>query len=563
MRDHLLLTSNAETLQELHELPELPALVNTKSGAVFDAREDDWIYWDGTKKNRIHFSVLPPVSAEILLGFKLTLIWYGEYKSASHMENMYTRMLHFLKWMAAGVDCVIEHISAEDIVGYYSDLSANEKWYLGNLRGFLEKWHRLGYPGMTKGVVHGLSRMRLPGNVKGEAVLTMDPEKGPFTEIERQAIHNALENAYAVGKVDRHDYLLASLYMLLGQRSVQYASLKICDVKVVYGDDGASMYAIEMPRAKQRNKLSRSSFKTRPLIPQVGEILIAHAEEVRKHFKSKLPDEFEAPLFPGTRSSNDAPGFEFHPASSALGSKLTQLFSRLKVNSERTGKPIKITARRFRYTIAMIAAGEGQGEQVIAEMLDHNDTQNVTVYTKTSPAILDRIDRAIAMQIAPLAQAFAGTLISNESEAQRGDDPSSRILDPRIDKSLRPMGSCGQFGFCGFVAPIACYTCKNFQPWLDGPHDAVLDYLLERRHQILMVSDVRIASVNDFTIFAVAEVIRRCRKIRKKSDVDPGVQESLRNLYEKISKDQRNAIESEMPALIRDLNAIEAKGENV
>lgn len=556
MSEQLFLANNAKAL------PKLPALVSTKSGAAFDARGDDWIYWDGTKKNRIYFSVLPPISPDILLGFKLTLIWYGEHKSASHMANMYTRMVHFFNWMVQIADRVIEKIKAEDIVAYYSDLSAKEKWYLGNLRGFLNKWHRLGYPGVTKEVAFALSRMRLPGNIKGEAVLTMDPERGPFTEIERQAIYCALENAYAEGKVDRHDYLLASLYMLLGQRSVQYASLKVCDVKIVSGDDGSSLYVIDMPRAKQRNKLSRSSFKTRPLIPQIGEVLAAHANAVKREFKSMLLDESKAPLFPCSRSRNDAPGFEFHPASSSLGNRLTLVLSHLNVISERTGKSIKITARRFRYTIAMIAASEGHGEHVIAEMLDHNDTQNVTVYTKTSPAILERIDRAIAMQIAPLAHAFAGTLISDESEASRGNDPNSRILDPRIDKTMKPMGSCGQFGFCGFVAPIACYTCKNFQPWLGGPHDAVLDYLLEKRRHFMRTTDIRIASVNDLTIFAVAEVIRRCNQIRGKAEVDPGVQSSLHDLYGKISNDQRSAIEVQMPELLQNLHATEVEGGN-
>ena len=52
------------------------------------------------------------------------------------------------------------------------------------------------------------------------------------------------------------------------------------------------------------------------------------------------------------------------------------------------------------------------------------------------PAILERIDRAIALQMAPLAQAFAGVLIRDESQARRGNDPTSRIsVDLRIDEA--------------------------------------------------------------------------------------------------------------------------------
>ena len=78
-------------------------------------------------------------------------------------------------------------------------------------------------------------------------------------------------------------------------------------------------------------------------------------------------------------------------------------------------------------------------------------------------------------------------------------------------------------GFCGLAAPIACYTCKNFQPWLDGPHEAVLAHLLAKREQLLSTTDARIASVNDRTILAVAEVIRRCDEVRAQTPGPLGI----------------------------------------
>ena len=154
---------------------------------------------------------------------------------------------------------------------------------------------------------------------------------------------------------------------------------------------------------------------------------------------------------------------------------------------------------------------------MIAELLDHTDTQNVEVYVAAVPEIAARIDRAIAMQMAPLAQAFKGILIKNESEAIRGNDLTSRIVDPRIDLGMRPMGSCGQYSFCSFNAPIACYTCQHFQPWLDGPHEEMLNHLLKKREQLLQTTDQRMAAVNDATILAVARVIQLCRDAKSTS----------------------------------------------
>jgi len=160
---------------------------------------------------------------------------------------------------------------------------------------------------------------------------------------------------------------------------------------------------------------------------------------------------------------------------------------------------------------------EGHGELIIAELLDHSDTQNAGIYVEARPEIVDRIDKALALKMAPLAQAFAGMLVLDEQDADRGEDPTSRIIDPRLEPSLKPMGTCGKHGFCGLAAPVACYTCRNFQPWLDGPHEAILDHLLGDRERLMTAGDARIAAINDRTILAIAEVVRQCAEMRADS----------------------------------------------
>jgi hypothetical protein len=53
---------------------------------------------------------------------------------------------------------------------------------------------------------------------------------------------------------------------------------------------------------------------------------------------------------------------------------------------------------------------------VVAELLDHSDTQSAGIYVEATPQMLQRIYRAVAFQLAPLARAFAGTLIAKETE---------------------------------------------------------------------------------------------------------------------------------------------------
>ncbi len=179
----------------------------------------------------------------------------------------------------------------------------------------------------------------------------------------------------------------------------------------------------------------------------------------------------------------------------------------MNIISERSGRPIHLNPNRFRYTLGTNLASEGKGVYVIAEALDHSDTQNAGVYVKNIPDIVSRIDKAVALELAPYAQAFRGVLIPSEKQARRGNDPASRISNGNGN-----VGSCGSHGFCGALAPLACYTCAHFQPWLDGPHEEVLDGLIQERDRVVeLTGDLKVASANDRLIYAVSDVIHRCR----------------------------------------------------
>lgn len=488
-----------------HKLP----VIRTQGGALLDPNQTRWAIREGIKSANLNF--LPwekPLTAELLLGFKKTLIWYAENKSLDHMINMFSQSCNLFEFLAKNEEYKLTEITHIDLVNYHATLE--NKWNLGALAGFLKKWHSLGYNGVTTDAIKLLNELRFKGNTKGAAVLTMDPYNGPFSDIELEAIQGALNQAFMDNLMREEDYLLACLFMLLGQRPAQFALLKVCDVFAPTLKDGSYVYILRIPRVKQR-KAARLEFKERRITPQIGKLLYEHAQKTKASFEGLLKDPNQAPLFPLLTNENQPEGMEYHQTSTSLSRRLTSTLEGLEVFSERTGDHIHITPTRFRRTIGTRAAQEGHGELIIAELLDHTDTQNVGVYVQSTPEIIERIDRAVAMSLAPLAQAFAGKIISSESEATRGNDPSSRIFDPRIDKSCHPMGSCGSHGFCGFMAPISCYTCSSFQAWADGPHEAVLNHLLAERERKALVTDKRIASINDRTILAVAEVVRQCQ----------------------------------------------------
>ncbi len=490
---------------------QLPDKVKTLAGIVFNSNANIWKFNDISKNHSFNFTKLH-INQKLLYGLKRTFIWYLENLSISHASNMFNLLEQLLNYLYKLNKKKIHKIKRIDIKNYKNSLTNTHNWYLTSLSSFLKRWYEMGYPGLSKNAYNYLNETKLKGNKKGIAILTMCPFKGPFTNLEYQSIEDSLNNRYASNKVTDEEYLLIKLLMTYGSRPIQIAQLKICDILVFIKQDQSREYKIRIPRAKNRKKI-RSEFKVRSVPPQLEDILIEYVNKVRKNFTNILSDVEQAPLFPSPSPSKIHSGLlSYHKNSPDIRSKIKSIISKFDLISERTNKKLNIFPTRFRRTLATRAASEGHGELIIAELLDHTDTQNVGVYVQSRPEMIERIDKAIAMYFAPIAQAFAGKLVTDKSTAKRSDDPSADIIDPKIDSSCKAMGKCGTYSFCGLLSPLACYTCNSFQAWADGPHEKVLESLLEERDRLLKTTDYTIASINDRTILAVAQVVEECKK---------------------------------------------------
>lgn len=489
----------------------LPVDATSRDGVRFDASGMLWRLRTPTSNFSFDFDAMRLEVFEAPRSLRAVILWYLANKAGDSAYNAFDRLRHFFDYF----DGSIRVISSEHVLNYWDSLAANRKWYLGSLASVFRHWQRLGYPGIDPNAVRLLDTMTIPGNSKGDAVLTMDPDEGPFTDAERGAIIAALASACEKRTITREEYVLGLLLSALAPRPIQLSALKVCDLTVTKGTDGIETYTLRVPRAKQRDRGIRELFRVRPLYEDIGRVVLDHANIIRGAFDGVLDDPDEAPMFLADEDTLDfATGFEFHASAEVIGARVRELFRKLDVKSERTGRPIKVFATRFRRTLGTNAAREGFSPLVIADLLDHSDTQNVGVYTEATPEIIERIDRAIALRMAPLAQAFAGRVVKDWREAERGDDPSSRIMAPQPDPQGRPVGNCGKHGDCRLPCPIACYTCLHFHAVSDGPHEVVLAYLIAEREKH-MKTDRRIAQVNDRTIFAVAQVVLTCQRMRE------------------------------------------------
>lgn len=494
----------------------LPQSVKPLNGLPFNPNNTIWAFNDGVTTYSLNFNKISPLAPQLVKYIQSVLLWYLENTSGGQLKSHFERLFLLLDFIYQKQSYPVTTITSSDLINYRDFLGRDKEWYLGSLASFLKRWHKFQLPGVSEDAIRFLSLAKLRGGEKGKAVRTMDPEIGSFSDIEVEAIRSAINDSYVKRNISKRDFLLTWLFLLLGQRVRQYALLKVKDIYRTQKADGSYDFILNIPRIKQQAQNLRDEFKERVLTPSYGEALFAYACELKSSFKELIDNAEEAPLFPARSIRKNQPkAFHYHESPEVLAWRVKAVIGSIKVYSERTGELLKITSRRFRYTIGTRASKEGHGELIIAELLDHSDTQNVRVYTEFTPEVVERINKAVAIKMAPLAKAFAGEIITEESKAIRGSDITSRILDPKIDQQMRPMGNCARTGACGFIAPIACYTCGSFQAWLDGPHEQVLDYLLAERERLLRVADERIASINDRTILAVTDVVMQCKQMRE------------------------------------------------
>lgn len=513
-----------------------PQRLQSKAGYWFC---QDAPVWELDKNTNVSIQVVRDnLDHGLIEGFTATLAHFACTMSASYTMNISVRLLAMLRINGHG------RIDSNSLIHFRKTLTRQTEWHLGAIRGFLYKWHDLGYQGITEDVIDLLKSWTLKGCIKGDRVKRLDPTQGPLTDNELQAFNEGAVRAFEKGLISVTDLAISLIESNSGRRPIQITHIKLCDLEANGRNrKGEVVRLIRIPRAKQQGEGFRASFKVFPLSEELW--IVIHAQKrhcigtVEQCLGYKLDEKtrLALPLFPDLASfddlrSSNAPLSELlqtdhlHLKSRIVTQVLNNVVQLSDCHSERTGDVLNVFATRFRYTVGTRAAREGLGPMIIAELLDHTDTQQADVYSKNVPEHAAILDKKLSALLAPYARAFQGIIVEREEDAKRGNDLCSRIRHHG-----EGAGICGSDGSCGANVPIPCYTCFHFQALLDGPHERVLSELYSERQRILdLTGDEFVAGANDRTISAVEQVIQRCREAgdqgtrreddKSKSDVD-------------------------------------------
>ncbi len=368
-----------------------------------------------------------------------------------------------------------------------------------------------------------------------DVVLSLDPQQGPFTQVEQDALHHWIHEQFCDGQLEPEQYLYLRLLMIYGQRGYQIRQM-------VFGDftktDQGCRIRFYWAKQKDYDADWRNKSETFSLDEDLYRTVQAYKAWVLAQLWKTYPDRADwdaaianVPLFRRKMSDDaemlertappvlldslhqkaleDAPQAIFHVGSSTVKAWLERMQNMDQFPiSPRTHLPLKVTrGHRFKHTLGTDLSNAGLNEWAMARALMHSDTRTVRRYRKVSAELMALVDAKMSDHLALVVNAFTGKIVTDRTSAKNGD---------RADRQIEDVAVCGADATCHLDAPYTCYPCGKFQPFLDADHAAVLERLERRRAQSI-AKDKTTGVLWDRPILACRKVIRDCEAIYQAS----------------------------------------------
>lgn len=390
----------------------------------------------------------------------------------------------------------------------------------------------------SKALIEAYSSLPRKKRPQNDVILRLDPEQGPFTQVEQDALHQWAHEQFCHGNLDAERYLYLRLAMIYGQRGSQLRMMVFDDfLKAERG------HVVRIFWAKQKNDDAgwRAKYETFNLdedlyntVQAYKSIILAQLEREYPHranwseaighvplFRRKLDHERRENRLvsvlvdlPDLEALEQSPQAEFHISGGMIRAWLLQMESMPGFPmSLRTHQPLKISkGHRFRHTLGTDLSNAGLDEWSIASALMHSGTRTVRKYRAVSAELMRLIDEKMSDHLALVVGAFTGLIVTDRDSAKNGG---------RVDRQIEDLAVCGADQTCYLDAPFTCYGCSKFQPLLDADHSGALDRLERRRAQTIG-NDKTTGVLWDRAILACRKVILDCKALRESRKPDEG-----------------------------------------
>lgn len=402
------------------------------------------------------------------------------------------------------------HASA---LAYLSHLTAlDRRWEWARTRSFYRFFAERRHPEFDRQALTTINRVVVGGNPKGGPVKHGHPLTGPLTRGEsllwRNAIKSDDEDTYEAVR----ERGVAMLTTILGLRPTSIIHLMESDlVRDVVIDDMPFAFALDIARAKKRaapGKLLRR-IGIHPHLAAILQTLI----EFNRRRHPEPTSAADRPLFYATKVNRNFGVAGWRESSTGVGAILQRAAKRYSIISPRTQRPLNVFPTRLRRSAATELAREGYSAEHIAIFLDHEDLQNVGIYTDATQGTVEELNAALADSYAPFFNAFQGAIPKPSSEGLK----IKRVSYVTDDGEFHTLGECAQQAPCALHPPYSCYAgCEMYQPFSDAEHDTLQRDLLTRREKLRKARTVakrRMAGLLDLAIVGLAHVKRLIKEL--------------------------------------------------
>jgi len=488
-------------------------LRTTRTGYTFLLESDEW---QVDKRLKLPWIILQKrgrtsrVSDDLLDSFRKVMAELVEEVSGRYARKVFDQITSLL-------DHCADLITIECVETWRAELSkcgltqASQKDYFSACRAGLNAWSDGNYPGLEKGLIFHLDRIKLGASDIGRAVRELCPVRGPLTHTEEGAFIRWLHESFADDSLPLQVYALLLVTVEFGCRPVELASLRAGDLIDAQVDQP---YQLAIPNAKGGRNY-RSVFRTLEIPPDLygllkrvvieGQARVAEAwgESISPSISKKLP------LFVG-RQLLDAGGSE------AFDHRLTKTpnafdiftselvaywFKKCPLTTPRLDEDLMpLSLYRFRRTIGTRMAEAGAGDEIIAAVLGHSSMHSLPAYTAHTYADQEACDAIMVKAWAPVIKIMADRLLYAPIPGQ------AKIHVTRHEH----VGNCAQL--CG-GGIFSCYPCPKFQPFIEAPHDKALAQAeSERQRRIDLGLSGQEVDALDLPIATIKATMRLCEE---------------------------------------------------
>jgi site-specific recombinase XerD len=346
-------------------------------------------------------------------------------------------------------------------------------------------------PGFSREISAHLDDFAAP---EYETYRSVKRRENVFSAWEESAFVSALDET-----VDDSDYfalrdnVIAHLNWELGLRAEQVTGVEETHLRQTMGPGGAKYYHLAVIRLKQRTY--QSSYRNRVVSERLAEKIKTLILLKADHFG---PAPAERPIFVTIRNK-----------------RISAVDVRNAIVQVCEGASIDPGNSTFlRHNMAQKLADQGTPGDLISDMLDHTTKIAARHYVAATPAIAKIKARALGKNATykELMSLMTGDLI------HRND-----VVDHhKIVRGVIATRYIGNIGVCGLDAdtpchknPIySCYTCRKFNPFIEGEHSTVVDALRGEVQvmldQSLDLAENKVVLQLEKTIEHACDVLARC-----------------------------------------------------